>query len=335
MRSRWRGFELPTKVLTERETLTHTYGKFIVEPFERGFGTTVGNALRRVLLSSLEGAAITSVKIEGVHHQFSTIPGVVEDVTDILLNLKGVLMRLHTDNPKILKVNRRAKGEVKAGDIEADADAEIVNPDHHIATLAEDVSFIAELTCRTGRGYAAAADNELEPREIGVIPVDSIFSPVRRVQLRTEYTRVGQVTNYDRLILEIWTDGTVSPDAAVVEGAKILRKHLDPFILHFDIGPQATPLEGGAEALVASGANPEQVEVTLDMDLEHLDLSVRSMNCLRAENIHTIRDLVYKSENELLTLRNFGNTSLDEVKSKLEPLGLGLGMEVSPKASST
>jgi len=332
MRSRWRGFELPTEVVCERETLTHTYGKFTVEPFERGFGTTIGNALRRVLLSSLEGAAITSAKIEGVHHQFSTIPGVVEDVTDVILNFKDVLLKLHTDNPKVLKINKKGKGEVRAGDIEADADVEIINPDHHIATLSEDVSFVVELTCRQGRGYATGAENEVEPQEIGVIPIDSIFTPVRRVRFRAEDTRVGQVTNYDRLILEIWTDGTVSPDAALVEGAKILRKHFDPFILHYDIGAQASPLITGVGAIADKEAGPQEIEQKLDMPVEDLGLSVRSMNCLRAENIQSVRDLIGRSESELLSLRNFGKTSLDEVKGCLDALGLSLGMEAKPQA---
>jgi len=327
MRSRWRGFELPTKVVCERETFTHTYGKFIVEPFERGFGMTVGNSLRRVLLSSLEGAAITSVKIEGVHHQFSTIPGVVEDVTDIMINMKGILVQLHTENPKILKINKKGKGIITAADIEADADVEIINPEQHIATLAEDVSFVAELNCRLGRGYSPATDNAVEPQEIGVMPIDSLFSPVRRVRYRAEDTRVGQVTNYDRLIIEIWTNGSVSPDGALVEGSKILRKHFDPFILHFDVGSQAAPVEASVESLTEPDSDPEELKRKLEAPVEELELSVRSMNCLRAENITTIAELVSNTESELLGLRNFGKTSLEEILSKLEERGLSLAME--------
>lgn len=342
MRSRWRGFELPTEVVCERETLTLTYGKFIVEPFERGFGTTIGNALRRVLLSSLEGAAITSVKIEGVHHQFSTMPGVVEDVTDIVLNLKGVLLTMHTDNPKVLKINKKGSGILRAGDIETDPDVKIVNPNHHIATLSEDVSFVAELTCRRGRGYASAADNEVEPAEIGVIPIDAIFSSVRRVRFRAEETRVGQVTNYDRLVLEIWTDGTVTPDAALVEGAKILRKHFDPFITHFELGPAASPLLTAAASTAAPQQEQQRQDKPIQLDdeterklalpIEELNLSNRCLNCLRAENILTVRDLLNYTEPQLLRLRNFGTTSLNEVKTRLEELGLSLGTEVATGA---
>ncbi len=329
MRIRWRGFELPARVVCERETLTNSYGKFVAEPFERGFGTTVGNSLRRVLLSSLEGAAITSVHIEGVQHQYATIEGIVEDVTDIILNIKQIRVRLHSEAPKILKIDRRARGEVTAGDIQADPDVEIVNPELHIATLTEDVDFIVEMEARRGRGYATGEENTKPEQEIGVIPVDSLFSPVKRVSYRAEDTRVGQLTDYDRLTLEVWTDGTISPEMALVEGARILRKHLDPFILYFELGQE---LPAAGEDKAARRRETRQISDELDrklnMTVEELDLSVRAQNCLESENIQTVRDLIAKTETELLAVRNLGKTSLADIKDKLTKLGLTLGMSL-------
>lgn len=329
MRIRWRGFELPARVVPERETLTSTYGKFVAEPFERGFGTTVGNSLRRVLLSSLEGAAITTVHIEGVQHQYSTLDGIVEDVTDIILNIKQIRVRLHSEAPKVLRIDRRTRGEVTAGDMQADPDVEIVNPELHIATLTEDVDFIVEMGARRGRGYATAEENTKAEQEIGVIPVDSLFSPVRRVSYRAEDTRVGQLTDYDRLTLEVWTDGTVSPEMALVEGARILRKHLDPFILYFELG-QEVPGEqedrGGLRRETRQIS--DELERKLNMTVEELDLSVRAQNCLESENIQTVRDLIAKAETELLAVRNLGKTSLADIKEKLAKLGLTLGMSL-------
>jgi len=329
MRIRWRGFELPTRVVADRHTMTNIYGKFIAEPFERGFGTTIGNSLRRVLLSSIEGAGITTVRIKGVQHQYSTIEGVVEDVTDIILNLKQVRLRLHSEGAKSLKIERKTRGEVTAADIQADPDVEIANPELHIATLSEDVEFVVEMEARRGRGYATAEENTKPEQEIGVIPVDTLFSPVRRVAYRAEDTRVGQRTNYDKLTLEVWTDGTITPEMALVEAARILRKHLDPFILYFEVGkelpgekPGVPGIPGGPPAL------PEELERKLAMSVEELNLSVRAQNCLESANIRAVGDLITKTEAELLAIRNFGKTSLQEVKDKLAELGLRLGMSL-------
>ncbi len=329
MRIRWRGFELPTRVVCERESLTASYGKFIAEPFGSGFGTTIGNSLRRVLLSSIEGAGITTVRIQGVQHQYSTIPGIVEDVTDIILNIKQVRLRLHSEGPKVLKIDRRTRGEVTAADIQGDPDVEIANPELHIATLNEDVNFVVEMAARRGRGYATAEENTRPEQEIGVIPVDTLFSPVRRVSYRADNTRVGQKTNYDRLTLEVWTDGTVSPETAVVEASRILRKHLDPFILYFEIGRE---LPAEKEDKAAKRREPRQIPDELSrklaMTIEELDLSVRAQNCLESQNIQTVRDLITKTEAELLSVRNLGKTSLQDIKDKLTNLGLSLGMSL-------
>jgi len=329
MRIRWRGFELPTRVVCDRETFTGSYGKFTAEPFERGFGTTLGNSLRRVLLSSIEGAGITTVRIEGVQHQYATIPGVVEDVTEIILNIKQVRLRLHSEGPKILKIDRRTRGELTAADIQADPDVEIVNPQLHIATLSDDVPLVVEMTARRGRGYAPAEENMKGEHEIGVIPVDTLFSPVKRVSYRAENTRVGQKTNYDRLTLEIWTDGTVNPEVALVEASRILRKHLDPFILYFEIGREL-PADKGAKTPKRREARqiPDELSRKLSMTIEELDLSVRAQNCLESENIQTVGDLIVKTEAQLLAVRNLGKTSLQDIKEKLANLGLSLGMGV-------
>jgi len=338
MRIRWRGFELPTRVVCERESLTNSYGKFVAEPFERGFGTTVGNSLRRVLLSSLEGGAITSVRVEGVQHQYSTIKGVVEDVTDLLLNIKQIRVRLFSEGPKILKIDRRSRGEVTAGDIQADPDVEVVNPQLHLATLTEDVPFVIEMEARRGRGYSAAEENTKPEQEIGVMPVDSLFSPVRRVSYKAEDTRVGQMTNYDRLSVEIWTDGTVTPEMALVEGSRILRKHLDPFILYFELGRELpTEKEEKIVRRRETKLISDELEHKLNMTIEELDLSVRAQNCLESENIQTVRDLISKTEAQLLAVRNLGKTSLQDIKTKLLNLGLSLGMslEALPAAEAS
>jgi DNA-directed RNA polymerase subunit alpha len=327
MRIRWRGLELPNRVVSDRSTLTDTYGKFIAEPFERGFGVTVGNSLRRILLSSLEGSAVTRVKIQGVQHEISTIPGVVEDVTDIILNIKSLVVKNASDSPRTLRIERHERGVVKAADIITDQDVEIINPDHIIATLTDDVPFVVEMRVENGRGYRMAEENVEEEREIGVIPVDSSFSPVVRVKHEIEDTRVGQRTNYDKLIMEIWTNGTVTPQMALVEGAKILRKHLNPFVQYAEPGPEISMDDRGE-----LGAGGEQVDVELErklnMSLAELELSVRATNCLESEGITTVRDLVSRSDEELLEVRNFGETTLKEVKAKLEERGLQLGMKM-------
>src|SRR4051794_23890993 len=244
MRIRWRGLELPNRVGSDRSTLTDTYGKFTAEPFERGFGVTVGNCLRRILLSSLEGSAVTRVKIQGVQHEISTIPGVVEDVTDIILNIKSLVVKNSSEQPRVIRIERHERGVVTASSIITDEAVQIVNPEHIIATMTDDVPFVVEMTVENGRGYRTADENAGKEREIGVIPVDSSFSPVVRVKYEIEETRVGQRTNYDRLVMEIWTNGTIGPHLALVEGAKIMRKHLNPFIQYAEPGPEMALADG-------------------------------------------------------------------------------------------
>ena len=326
MRIRWRGLELPNRVQSDRSTLTDMYGKFSVEPFERGFGVTVGNSLRRILLSSLEGSAVTRVKIQGVEHEISSIHGVVEDVTDIILNIKSLVVRNTSEQPRILKIHREERGVVLAKDIITGPDVEIINPDHVIATLTDDVLFNVEMTVENGRGYRTAEENAGKEREIGVIPVDASFSPVTRVKQEIEDTRVGQKTNYDKLVLEIWTNGTVSPQMALVEGAKILRKHLNPFIQYAEPGPEISMEDVSADTSAASTVDHE-LERKLNMSLAELELSVRATNCLETEGITTVRDLVMRSDDELLEVRNFGETTLKEVKIQLQARGLALGMK--------
>jgi len=329
MRVRWRGLELPNRVHSDRATLTDTYGKFFVEPFERGFGMTIGNSLRRILLSSLEGSAVTRVKIQGVQHEISTITGVVEDVTDIILNVKSLVVKNVSDQPKVIRVQKHEAGVVRGADVLHDETIQIINPEHHIATMTSDVPFLIEMTVENGRGYRTADDNSGKEREIGVIPVDSSFSPVVRVKYDIEETRVGQKTNYDRLVMEIWTNGTVGPQMALVEAAKILRKHLNPFVQYTEPGPEVSlddPIE-----LNASGGKDHvdaDLERKLVMSLAELELSVRATNCLETEGIQTVRDLVTRAEDELLEVRNFGETTLREVKAKLSERGLSLGMKL-------
>jgi DNA-directed RNA polymerase subunit alpha len=327
MRIRWRGLELPSRVVADQATLTDTYGKFTAEPFERGFGTTVGNSLRRVLLSSLEGSAVTRVKIQGVQHEITTIPGVVEDVTDIILNIKSLVVKNTSDQTKTIRIDRHERGVVTAGMILADDAVQIINPEHVIATLTDDVPFVVEMTVENGRGYRTSDENVGKEREIGVIPVDSSFTPVVRVKYEIEETRVGQRTNYDRLVMEIWTNGTVRPQMAVVEGAKILRKHLNPFIQYAEPGPEL-PIDERMEAVVGADGVDHELERKLNMSLAELELSVRATNCLESEGITTVRDLVIRTDEELLEVRNFGETTLKEVKQKLQERGLHLGMKL-------
>ncbi len=328
MRIRWRGLELPSRVASDRTTLTDTYGKFYAEPFERGFGMTVGNSLRRILLSSLEGSAVTRVVIQGVQHEVSTIPGVVEDVTDIILNIKSLVVKNTSDQPKTIRIDKHGAGEVRAADIQHDETVQIVNPEHHIATMTADVPFVLEMTVESGRGYRTAEENAGKEREIGVIPVDSSFSPVVRVKYDIEETRVGQRTNYDRLVMEVWTNGTVGPQMALVEAAKILRKHLNPFIQSAEPGPEV-PLDEPIEIGAATGGGVDhELERKLNMSLAELELSVRATNCLESEGITTVRDLVMRTDDELLEVRNFGETTLKEVKGKLQERGMHLGMKI-------
>src|SRR4051794_2632734 len=327
MRIRWRGLELPNRVVSDRSTLRDTYGKFTVEPFERGFGVTVGNSLRRLLLSSLEGSSVTRVKIQGVQHEISTIPGVVEDVTDIILNIKSLVVKNQSDQPQTLRIDRHERGVVKGADIVAPEPVQIINPEHILATLTDDVPFVVEMRVENGRGYRMAEENVEQEREIGVIPVDSSFSPVVRVKYEIEDTRVGQRTNYDKLLIEIWTNGTVTPQMALVEGAKIMRKHLNPFIQYAEPGPEIG-MDGAADAGAGGDQVDQELERKLNMSLAELELSVRATNCLESEGITTVRDLVIRSDEELLEVRNFGETTLREVKSKLAERGLALGMKL-------
>ncbi len=291
------------------------YGKFVVEPLERGYGTTLGNSLRRILLSSLPGAAVTSVKIDGILHEFSTIPGVKEDVTEIILNLKKLAVRLNGENTKRVIINAVGPKEVTAADIIGDADMEIFNPELHIATLEENATLVMEINLARGRGYVPADQNKNENTPIAIIPVDSIFTPVRKVNFTVENTRVGQVTDYDKLILEIWTDGSIAPEEGVSIGAKIMQEHLALFI-------ELTDSTEGLEIMVEK--EEDQKEKALEMTIEELELSVRSFNCLKRAAINTVEELTHRSEEDMMKVRNLGKKSLDEVKHKLEELGLSL-----------
>ncbi|QIB27117.1 DNA-directed RNA polymerase subunit alpha [Caloranaerobacter azorensis] len=293
----------------------NTYGKFVVEPLERGYGTTLGNSIRRILLSSLPGAAVTSIKIQGVLHEFSTIPGVVEDVTEIILNLKSLAAIMHTNEPVTLRIEAEGQGEVTAGDIITGPEVEILNKDLHIATLDEDGKLYMELEMAKGRGYVPAEKNKKENHTIGVIPIDSIFTPVRKVNFKVENTRVGQITDYDKLILEVWTDGSIKPDEATSLGAKIMSEHLNLFIT-------LTDHVNDVEIMVEK--EEDKKEKVLEMTIEELDLSVRSYNCLKRAGINTVDELTKKTEEDMMKVRNLGKKSLEEVQRKLAELGLSL-----------
>ncbi|MFV1974386.1 MAG: DNA-directed RNA polymerase subunit alpha [Candidatus Scalindua sp.] len=324
MRIRWREFELPNRVSMEKETHTDFYGKFIAEPFERGFGITIGNGLRRILLSSIEGSAVTSAKIEGVEHEFSTIPNVVEDTIDIILNIKDLVVQLHTDNPRKIRIETKKKGAVTAADIITDDGVEVINKDLHIATISENIDFKVEMEVKKGRGYKTAEENGAGGGEVGVIPIDAIFSPVRKTKIRVEETRVGRRTNYDKLIIEIWTNGIISPEMALTEASKVFRKHLNPFVHYFELGRE---LPNAGEKQIEQV--DEEVENSEDeekkkavVSVAELDLSVRASNCLEYASIKTVNELITREEDELLELKNFGKTTLVEIKKKLNQLGL-------------
>lgn len=321
---RTKDFQIPKKLESETETLTSTYGKFYAEPFERGYGTTIGNSLRRILLSSIAGAAVTSVKIEGVLHEFSTIPGVKEDVTDMVLNIKNLRFKLHTDRPKTVRLRKKGPGEAKAKDIIHDADVEVLNPDLHIATLDKEANLDIEMVIRIGSGYMPAERNKEEGMPIGMIPVDSIFTPVKKVNFTVENARVGRITDYDKLIMEIWTDGGVKPEDALAYAAKILKDHLAIFI-NFDetIEPVQELIED----------KKTEFNKHLLRSVHELELSVRAANCLKNANIKTIGDLVQRTESEMLRTKNFGRKSLNEIKEILTEMGLSLGMKVNSHAS--
>jgi DNA-directed RNA polymerase subunit alpha len=332
MRVRWRGLELPTRVVNDQAVSTPRYGRFVVEPFERGFGTTVGNSLRRILLSSLEGAAVTSIRIGRADHEFMAIPGVMEDVTDIVLNVKSLVLKAHQPGTRLMRVHSEVKGPVTADMIEVDPSIEIINGDMVLATLTDTIAFDLEMVVQTGRGYMPAEEmiDEDADQEHGRIFVDAAFSPVTRVRYHIEDTRVGQRTNFDRLVMEIWTNGTITPEMAMVEAAKILRKHLNPFVQYFEVGEQ----------VIEAGVSDRQQEVDLElqkklsMPIHELELSVRSSNCLEAARIETVGQLVSLAEAELLKIRSFGKTSLREVKRKLEDIGMTLGMDVKLSESA-
>ncbi|MCA9245698.1 MAG: DNA-directed RNA polymerase subunit alpha [Planctomycetales bacterium] len=324
MHIRWRGLELPSAVTCDRDSLTETHGKFVAEPFERGFGVTVGNGLRRILLSSLEGSAITQIKIHGAQHEFTTIPGVLQDVTDIVLNVKALVVKSHSEATKVIRVEKNTSGDVTGADIETDDAVEVLNKDHVIATLTDDVPFVMEMVVENGRGYIPASEHSPNVQEIGIIPIDAVFSPVVRVRYDIEETRVGQKTNYDKLTLEIWTNGSIGPEMALVESAKILRKHLNPFLQYSELGS----LVHAQDRTAGSPTTDAAIEAKLNMSLAEMNLSVRATNCLESENIACVRDLVSRSEDELLEVRNFGETTLTEVRQKLAEMGLHLGMRV-------
>jgi DNA-directed RNA polymerase subunit alpha len=333
MRIRWRGLELPSRVVRDEHVSTDTYGKFSAEPFERGFGTTVGNSLRRILLSSLEGAAVTHIRLKGAEHEFSSLPGVLEDVTDIILNVKALIVKSESDEPREIHLKANKAGAITAGMAEGDPAVTVVNKDLVLATLTEDVDFDMTLTVAKGRGYVTAAENiaeEGDEQEVGLIAVDSIYSPVVRVRYATEDARVGQKTDYDRLVLEIWTNGTLTPEMALVEASKILRKHLNPFVQYFELGTETASEEAVAGLREASRAvmDPD-LQQKLNMTVQELDLSVRANNCLESARIATVRDLVQKTDADLLKVRSFGKTSLREVKRKLADMGLSLGMDLN------
>ena len=321
----WKGFQRPKRLEFDAETLTDQFGRFYAQPFERGFGTTIGNALRRVLLSAVEGAAVTSVKIDKVLHEFSPIPGVVEDATDIILNLKQIPIKLHAEQTKTLYLRADKPGEIKASDLEVDADVEILDPDLHIATVGEGGSLHLEMRVKQGRGYVPADQNFDEDLGVGWIPVDSVHSPVKKVNYQVEAARLGQTTDYDKLTVDVWTDGTVTARDAISLGAKLVRDHLSIFInLEEPVETQTEP----------DGDNGQPVtNEHLDKSVEELELSVRSYNCLKNASIRTIRELVQKTEPEMLRTKNFGRKSLNEIKEILQSMGLGLGMRLDKPAA--
>jgi DNA-directed RNA polymerase subunit alpha len=314
----WRDLIRPKKLDVEGDSLTESYGKFTCEPLERGYGITLGNSLRRVLLSSLQGAAITTVRIEGALHEFTSIPAVVEDVTDIILNIKALRLSMDDATPRTLLIDKTGEGPVSAGDIQAPAGVHVLDPNQHIATLSKGGRLHVEMTCAMGRGYATADQNKTEGMPIGVIPIDSLFSPIRKVNYRVTNARVGHQTDYDKLSLQVWTDGSVRPDDAVAYAAKILKEQLSIFINHEEIEEAAAPTQ----------SEQDKLNDILWRSVDELELSVRSANCLQNANIHYIGDLVQRTEAEMLKTKNFGRKSLKEIKEILAQMGLSLGMKI-------
>ncbi|MEA3305200.1 MAG: DNA-directed RNA polymerase subunit alpha [Candidatus Omnitrophota bacterium] len=319
----WKNFEIPKYLECDESTYKDTYGKFTAEPFERGYGTTVGNSLRRVLLSGIEGAAVTSIKINNVPHEFSTIQNVMEDVTEIILNIKKLILRSRTKNPKTLFINVERKGDVKASDIITDETVDVLNSDLHIAVLTKKTKFQMELEVGRGRGYVTAEKNKKEEQPIGIIPVDSIFTPVVKVNFHVENTRIGQTTDYDRLILEIWTSGSINPKDALLHASHILQRHLDPFTNFGKL-----PIEEEEKEELAEN---KEIAEKLKIPVSDLELSVRSANCLKDAKIKTIGDLVKKAEGDMLKYRNFGKKSLNEINKILNSMELSLGINSGKK----
>jgi DNA-directed RNA polymerase subunit alpha len=322
---KWRDFQLPKRLECDESTYTTTYGKFTAAPFERGYGVTLGNSLRRVLLSSIEGSAVTSVKFHGVQHEFSAIPGVLEDVTEIILNIKGLVLNSHSKIPKTITLKADKKGLVTAKDIEADETIEIINTGMHIATLTKDVKFHVEMEVARGRGYVSAEANKREDAAVSMIPIDSIFSPVRKVNFAVENTRVGQRTDYDKLVLEIVTNGSITPKDALLYASNILQRHLDIFV---NFGQLPDEVE---EEDVEMSKEEVALYEKLKLPISELELSVRSSNCLREANIKSISELVRRGEDEMLGFKNFGKKSLSEIKELLAGMGLTLGMQIDPR----
>ncbi len=319
----WKNFEMPKRLECEESTYADTYGKFIAEPFERGYGTTIGNSLRRVLLSGIEGAAITSIKIDGVLHEFSSIPGVTEDISEIVLNIKKLILRSRTKNPKTLFINVEKKGDIKASDITTDETIDVLNPDLHIASLTKKVKFSMEMEVGRGRGYMPAEKHKKEEQSIGIIAIDSIFTPITKVNFHVENTRIGQITDYDKLILEVWTNGSMTPKDALLHASHILQRHLDPFV---SLGK--LPEEEGEKK---EAGEDKELLGKLQIPVTDLELSVRSSNCLKDAKIKTIGDLVKKTEMEMLKYRNFGKKSLSEIQKILQDMGLSFGMKIPKK----
>jgi len=325
MSTRLSRFEMPKFVVKDEKTATDTYAQFVAEPFEAGYGRTIGNSLRRVLLSSLEGASIASVRIQGAEHEFCHLKGCVEDVTDIVLNLKKILFRMYTRTPKMLRIKVKGPAEVTAADIQADASVEVLNPEQVICTLDDDGVFNAEIEVQIGRGYCPAEWNKKPDQEIGLIPMDTLFSPVRRVKYAVENTRVGRRTDYDKLVLEVWTDGRITPDEALTLSAAILRHHLDVFV---NFNKDIVEFQESEEAVDPAR---EELAKKLAISVNEIELSVRAANCLNNANITTVGELAQKTEPEMLKYRNFGKKSLNEIKQKLAELGLTLGMTFEPE----
>ena len=315
----WHEFQRPSQVQADEEERSEIYGRFLAQPFERGWGTTVGNALRRALLSSIPGAAITAVKIEGADHEFSAVPGVVEDVTDIILNLKKIPFKVHGQEPILLTLEAKGSGEVTAGQFKGSHQVEVMDADVHVATLSADGQLQMVVRVAPGRGYIQAEENQTEDLDVGFIPVDSAHSPVRKANFRVEMARLGRMTNYERLVMELWTNGTIQPEEALSQAAQLVQGHMEIYSRLATVEEMEEPVEAEAE--------PEE-ESILDASIDSLELSIRSMNCLKNANIRTLRDLVSRGEKSMVEIRNFGEKSLKEVREKLEALGLGFGMNL-------